>query len=699
MIAPTVVLAAPDNPSDLPDDQVFEISDSGQIEGWDRAAYTLRTDDTGASVQVPPPYSIVGQENASFSDGVDDGGNTKELVAEFDGERNPIGVHNYSTSVDITFDSSRANYEIGSQDDIELVAARLTPEDGTGLPVSSTGDAIDLLSDIDKANANASFQIVNDSITANNGEFSEQASFSTPGQWIVFAAVTEDGKNGFETKATGASVDEGNVSVDGEVVIIGMDQLSIQQDTLGVTRPKRVDPGKNISFSLDAGSLSGSSDVTHAVVLYDKSKFEDDAKFDMVVNSSALNSDFDYATDSQLEHNIQKFNGIARVEDGTTLNGNDLSDGKVQQPVTPSSAIDFFATELGVNTPNSDASKNPEISRMDASATVLNGKSSSATVHVDTHANFSEGTYQYIAVSALDDAESQARTQTGTINIKTKTSPPPSSPSRDSDPDDDDDEEETTEETTEETQDTPTVEEVREELDRTGPSRETNTEIVDNDPDTPGVSVTPEGTQTVRQITFQDEGASGTVTVREYDEPPESLSESVTTSLNQQQTENADSDGSDGETQPQTTRRARVVSVSDISPDSESANGPATIEKTVDRDRFENPENAVVFHERGETWAELPTTVEDAGDGEVTVTAETDSFSLFAVAEVTEDSQTNDGTTEESGDGDGTTEESDDGDGTNEESGDGPGTVVIIGVLVVLALIAAVAFAYSRQSS
>jgi|AntDeeMinimDraft_6_1070357.scaffolds.fasta_scaffold01512_3 hypothetical protein len=248
--------------------------------------------------------------------------------------------------------------------------------------------------------------------------------------------------------------------------------------------------------------------------------------------------------------------------------------------------------------------------------------------------------------------------------------------------DNDDEQDDTTQD------DTPTVEDVREELDRTGPSRETTTEIIDNDPDTPGVTVTPEGTQSVRQITFQDESASGTVTVREYDEPPESLSESVTASLNRQQTNNADSDGSNSETQP-TTRRARVVSVSDISPDSESANGPATIVKTVDRDRFENPENAIVYHERGETWEELPTNIEDAGDGEVTVTAETDSFSLFAVAEVTEESQTTDGSTEDS----------DDGDGTTNESGDGPGAPVIIGIMIVLALIAAVAFAYNRQSS
>ena len=386
------------------------------------------------------------------------------------------------------------------------------------------------------------------------------------------------------------------------------------------------------------------------------------------------------------EHNIQKFSGIARVEDGTTLNGNDLSDGKVQQPVTPSSAIDFFATELGVNTPNSDASKSPLISRMDASATVLNGESSSATVYVDTHENFSKGTYQYIAVSALDDAESKARTQTGTIKIDTKSTPP----RRSSGSDDDDDDESTEETTEEETQDAPTAEEVREEIEQTEPSRETNTEIVDNDPDTPGVSVTPEGTQSVRQITFQDEGASGTVTVREYDEPPESLSESVTAALNRQQTDNADSDGSDSETQPQTTRQARVVSVSDISPDSESANGPATIVKTVDRDRFENPENAVIFHERGETWEELPTTVEDGGDGEVTLTAETDSFSLFAVAEVqeTQSTQTTTGGQEESTGGQ---EES------TEESGGGLGTGAIIGVLVVLSLIAAVLFAYNRQ--
>jgi hypothetical protein len=71
----------------------------------------------------------------------------------------------------------------------------------------------------------------------------------------------------------------------------------------------------------------------------------------------------------------------------------------------------------------------------------------------------------------------------------------------------------------------------------------------------------------------------------------------------------------------------------------------------------------------------------------ITLSAETESFSLFAIAEVTEDSQTDDGTPDQS-----------DGDGNTDESDDGPGVVIIIGVLIVMSLIAAVAFAYTRQA-
>lgn len=681
-------------------------------------------------MQVPPPKTIDGEENKSLIDGKDDGKNTKSLIANFDtsdlpGNKNPLGVYDAGDSVTVSFDDDRANVDISGEDNIELVAARYTPEDGEGIP-ESTGDALDLLSDIDKANANASFEILNNDITYSGGEYTDSFTFDTEGQYVLFAAVTEDSNNGFETTNSNpgdSSLDEGNVSVDGDVAIIGMDQLSVQQKgTYNVGATSDVAPGNNITLSIDAGDLSTQPDVTHAVAVYDKSKFEEEAEFDLVANSSAFGKDFSFADDSQLEHNINEVNGIARIENGTTINGDNLSDGKITAPRTPTDIVDFLTDEAGTNDQNVDDSKSPSISQMDASTTVVNGESPKADINVETFSNFSEGTYRYVAVSALDDAETQARSTTGTLTIS----------SSDGSGDDDtgsggggggggsaDDAEEEQEEIPEEVQDeieqieeqAPDVEQVREELEQTDPDRVSTPEIVDNDPDTPGVQVTPEEPGLVRQVSIDEETAAGSIEIREYDNPPESASESVTAAVareaieegiveeevieevapdeSEEPTEDGEETPDDGSDSSDTTTAQEVVDVvaiADISPDSEAVEASsATVTMTVSRDELDNSQNAFITKEQENSWTTLETEVAETSGDEVTLEAQTDSFSLFAVTEVDAPAQTED-------DEEVATEDS-------QEEDDGSGSTAIIGLVLVVAVVAAVAFLYRQQQS
>lgn len=172
--------------------------------------------------------------------------------------------------------------------------------------------------------------------------------------------------------------------------------------------------------------------------------------------------------------------------------------------------------------------------------------------------------------------------------------------------------------------DAPTASEVREELEQTEPNTDSRTEIVDADPDRSGVSVSPEETESVRQVTFSDDSASGNVDIQEWQTPSESVSDSVS---------GAAAEASD-ETGENTVTTTNVVTVADITPDSDEVrDAPGTVEIAVDTDRVNNPENVVVAHERGDDWEILPTTVSEE-DGEVIAEAETDSFSLFSVANV-----------------------------------------------------------------
>lgn len=179
-------------------------------------------------------------------------------------------------------------------------------------------------------------------------------------------------------------------------------------------------------------------------------------------------------------------------------------------------------------------------------------------------------------------------------------------------------------------EDTPSEEEEGEDEDQTGtvevdaePDTTAEAAIEDADPDSPGVTVEFEGTDTVDRVTFDDEEADGSVDVAEYDEVPESVS----TAISERYSDNADgSDTSDG---------ATVVAVADISPSSESASqSAATIELSVPGSALDTPENAVILHEQSDgTWSRLDTDAQEMNDGTVSVQADIESFSLFAVAD------------------------------------------------------------------
>ncbi len=211
---------------------------------------------------------------------------------------------------------------------------------------------------------------------------------------------------------------------------------------------------------------------------------------------------------------------------------------------------------------------------------------------------------------------------------------------------------------------TPTIEDVRQDLEAVEPNTRSTTPIVDSDPDRPGVNVVPEETESVSEITF-NEGAEGNVDISEWQDPPQSVSESVSGSVTA---------AVEAEAEENIEAAASVPVVSDIDPDTDEVRGDsATVQKTVDADRLDDPSDAVIAHERGDSWALLETDVVETDDDEVTVEAETESFSLFAVAEVD-------------------TEEA------PEEPDDGIGTTGLIGLLVVIALLIAAAVAYRQMN-
>ena len=198
------------------------------------------------------------------------------------------------------------------------------------------------------------------------------------------------------------------------------------------------------------------------------------------------------------------------------------------------------------------------------------------------------------------------------------------------------------------------IADVVEQLESTTSATTTEVAIDENNAGDDGSVIvdTSETTETVEQLTFE-EGTSGTVEIREYTDPStevaQAISESVAADISETTVDGA-ADGDEQSDEPSSEQRdgeptvtvVRVVDVSVTSGGASSGNTDdpddtsATVTMSVSSDEVDNPDNAVILHETPDGWERLETTVDATTNDEVRLTAETTSFSLFAVAEVDE---------------------------------------------------------------
>ena len=228
----------------------------------------------------------------------------------------------------------------------------------------------------------------------------------------------------------------------------------------------------------------------------------------------------------------------------------------------------------------------------------------------------------------------------------------------------------------------PSVTDITDRLQVAEPNTDTTTTIDDATPDAAGITAQPDGTESVREITFENEEATGSVSIREYtntDSLPQSLRDEI-----------ADSTTAAGAT---TTNSVYIVSVSDITPDTEAAeDSAARVTFSVPAEEVDNPDQLTVvkqsfdFAQQADTWKQMDTSVEQATGDEITVTTEVDRFSVFILTE--EPAPTTDS---EDGDTDNTTSTDD------TETGDGaPGFGVIT---AIVALVAAALVVHKNRAS
>ena len=394
-----VPLVGADHTGALPADQVFEATDA--VDVWERSMLPLRADMSSARWTVPNALWTLEDED----------GNTKDL------NKDPVGVFTVGTTITLTFDQGRAQTSNLANDDVTVVAARLEESGDLETDDATTvSEALDLLT-ADNVNANASFELVARTALDGDGEATVQHTVSAPGQYVYLAATNESGRQGLVVDA------QGNLSIDGNVTVVGVEQVAVERAQAHVPVQTSVVRGRNITFA--AHSRLAGPNVSHAVVVYDEQTFINQ-QFTLSIDAPP-SRDFDVANNSTIEHSLAAVNGIARLEGGFSALGVDLDDGRVARQVTVGTILDFIANETGQPRPQNVPTG---AAVLHASVTAVNG-TPNETIKVGTFANWTAGrNYQWIYV-AVGDNSSDVSTAEGEILVRSAppaATPPPRPP-------------------------------------------------------------------------------------------------------------------------------------------------------------------------------------------------------------------------------------------------------------------------------
>ncbi|GGI96153.1 hypothetical protein GCM10008995_02800 [Halobellus salinus] len=557
-------------------DQVFNVNDD--VDAWERAIFPLRVDYDGAAESVENPR--INAEGTGIGE--------KSLA------KGKMVVYEPGDEIGLSFISDRAVTGDLDNDNITVVAARMTGGNEGDIP-NTFSEAIDLLSE-DNANDNATFEFVAENTSLDSAGDTEDLSYeaSQSGHYVFFAV------SNFQSGSNGVSINNGDISFT-DVTLLGTDAVSVQEGSADVSQTtENPQPGDDITFDVDASDELGTSDVTHVLAVYNKSGFTD-SSHTIEVDSDELDSDFDIQNNSTFEHSIATVDGVADVEDGASVNGIGLADGRVSRAVGAGAMIDFIAEDLDGTAPETTAVE-PK-STLNASIDADVDEDGEHTLTIETNSDWEDGTYQYVYLGTLGSDKSSIATNAGTFEIGAEPADDdddgPSGPSGGGDDDDDDD----------------PPESIQESIDEIG-AQATNVEEAtpEIDTETGTATATFETSENVESITLETTDSSAEVTVTDLDPETQTTNPAPGQSVSLQDitVTGADGDASD------TIRTVRF-----------------RISNARLQERGTTAENLRAFRLTGGSWQRLETSVaQETADG-VVLEARAPGTSIFAVSAVT----------------------------------------------------------------
>ncbi|WP_434531452.1 PGF-CTERM sorting domain-containing protein [Haloarcula sp. NS06] len=357
------------------------VSVTENVDVWERSPLTLRTTSEGPTTIVAP-RTFINVESAA----------TGDLPLN----KRTLTVHERNESINMSFEPRiGAGTRALAGDEAQLLAVKL--DEAPTTEGANTSDISGSLGDIFANNSNlTSAELLDDadSVGAISDEGELNASY-TPESGGVYAFVLVTVDSGEE----GLSVSDGNVSVNGKVTVVGVEQALVQ-DNASTVKPTQnpVNPGDNVT--LDVATEMADENVTHAVMLVRQGELQRQSS--TVTVSGKLNESFsqDQIT---VENSFDSVSGVATVGDNTGIAGLNLSEN---QSIPAIGVQGIFGTVV------SEAEADADGDVIHASATVVSADSD-GNVTVQTLDSWPNGAYQYVHVAV--------GTESGTVNSDTGT--------------------------------------------------------------------------------------------------------------------------------------------------------------------------------------------------------------------------------------------------------------------------------------
>ena len=354
------------------------------VDVWERSLLPLRTSSTGPTA-IAAPETFINIESAQTGD--------------VPLNRDEYTIHETGESVDLTFESTTGAGTTGlAGDEAQLLAVRLSegPESAGFSEGSVRTDLASIFTNDSNAN---SVELLDDAEGVDsiddNGVLETSYTPDSGGAYGFILVTVDDGQ--------GLSVSDNNVSTDGNVTVVGVEQTIVQESPSTVeTTADDVAAGDNVSLDLET-ELEDDA-VTHAVLLFDEDELQQRTSTVRVTGDIDENFSEDQVT---VENSFDGVNGVSSMDDDATFSGGDST---TVGAMPSAGLIGLFGFVLSEASPDSTGDD-----MMQASATTVSD-AADTTVDVETLDSWSNGTYTYVHIAVGEDSNEISST-TGTVTL------------------------------------------------------------------------------------------------------------------------------------------------------------------------------------------------------------------------------------------------------------------------------------------